>query len=97
MSALKSGTVAPDLTLSTTPNQELALSQLLGKNVILAFYPSDWSPICGDQLALYNELMPEFHQRNAELLAISVDGIWSHLAFAKDRKYRFPMLSDFEP
>jgi len=65
--------------------------------VILAFYPADWSPVCSDQIALYNEVLPEFRRFSAELLGISVDGIWSHLAFAHDRKLRFPLLSDFEP
>jgi peroxiredoxin len=65
--------------------------------VILVFYPEDWSPVCSDQLALYQELLPEFQKFNAELLGISVDGIWSHLAFAKDRNLEFPLLADFEP
>ncbi len=65
--------------------------------MILAFYPADWSPVCTDQLSLYAEVMPEFKKYNAELLAISVDNIWSHLAFAKDRKLNFPVLADFEP
>ena len=56
-----------------------------------------WSPVCSDQLALYQELLPEFERFNAELLAISVDGVWSHLAFAKDRNLHFPLLADFEP
>src|SRR5262249_30076204 len=65
--------------------------------VILAFYPVDWSPVCGDQVVLYNELLPEFQRFNAAMLGISVDGFWRYLAFAKDRKLRFPLLSDFEP
>jgi peroxiredoxin len=65
--------------------------------VILAFYPADWSPVCSDQMVLYNELLSEFHRFNAALLGISVDGVWCHLAFSKDRKLRFPLLSDFEP
>jgi len=64
--------------------------------VVLVFYPEDWSPVCSDQLALYQEL-PEFQRLNAELVGISVDGIWSHLAFAKDRNLHFPLLADFEP
>ena len=51
--------------------------------MILAFYPEDWSPVCSDQMALYQEVLPEFQKHNAELIGISVDGIWSHLAFAK--------------
>jgi peroxiredoxin len=65
--------------------------------VILTFYPADWSPVCTDQLALYQEVLPEFRRFNAELLGVSVDGVWSHLAFAKDRNLRFPLLADFEP
>jgi len=65
--------------------------------VILAFYPADWSPVCGDQMALYNEILSEFRQFNAELIGISVDGIWCHLAFAESRKLHFPLLADFEP
>ena len=65
--------------------------------MVLAFYPADWSPVCGDQLALYNEVLPEFRRHNAELLGISVDGVWCHLAFAASRKLRFPLLSDFQP
>lgn len=52
--------VAPDLTLHVTPNQTLSLKELLGRPVILAFYLADWSPVCGDQMALYNEIHPEF-------------------------------------
>jgi len=53
--------------------------------------------VCGDQTALYDELLPEFHRWNAQLLGISVDGPWCHVAFARDRKLRFPLLADFEP
>ena len=65
--------------------------------MILAFYPADWSPVCGDQMALYNEVLEEFQKHNAALVGISVDGVWCHAAFAKDRKLRFPLLADFEP
>ena len=75
----------------------MSLREFLGRAVILAFYPADWSPVCGDQMALYNEILPEFRKLGAELLGISVDGIWCHLAFEKDRKLKFPLLSDFEP
>jgi peroxiredoxin len=90
-------TLAPDFSLHVTPDQKLQLSELRGKPVILAFYPADWSPVCGDQMALYNELLPEFQKYGAELLGVSVDGVWCHEAFAKDRRLRFPLLSDFEP
>jgi peroxiredoxin len=94
---LASGTQAPDFTLHTTPDQSVSLHEFRGRPVILTFYPADWSPVCGDQLALYNELMSEFRRFNAALIGISVDGVWCHLAYARDRKLRFPLLADFEP
>ena len=96
-SILTAGIVAPNFTLRVTPDQMLTLSDLRGKPVILAFYPADWSPVCGDQVTLYNELLPEFHEHNAEILGISVDGVWCHAAFARDRNLHFPLLADFEP
>src|SRR6202030_69136 len=94
---LAAGAEAPDFTLHVTPDQLLSLSDLKGKPVILAFYPADWSPVCGDQMTLYNEVLPEFHKHDAELLGISVDGAWCHQAFARDRHLHFPLLADFEP
>lgn len=93
---LQKGEKAPEFTLYATPDQKLKLSQLKGKKVILAFYPADWSPVCGDQMALYNEMLKYFHKYNAELIGISVDSKWCHLAFAQDRKLHFPLLADFE-
>ena len=94
---LEAGNRAPEFSLHSTPDQKVSLREFLGRSVILAFYPADWSPVCGDQMALYNEVLPEFKRLGGELLGISVDGIWCHLAFAKDRKLRFPLLADFEP
>ena len=94
---LQPGTPAPDFTLHATPDQTISLSELRGRPVILAFYPAAWSPVCGDQMALYNEILSEFHGYGAELLGISVDGVWCHAAFARDRKIHFPLLADFEP
>ena len=91
------GTRAPEFTLRSTPDQWLTLSELQGRPVILAFYPADWSPVCGDQMTLYNEMLDEFREFDAELLGISVDGAWCHAAFARDRKLHFPLLADFEP
>ena len=94
---LQKGDTAPDFELFCTPDQKLRLHELAGKKVILAFYPADWSPVCGDQMALYNEMLKFFHRYNAELLGISVDSKWCHTAFAADRKLHFPLLADFEP
>jgi peroxiredoxin len=94
---LKKGTPAPDFELNSTPDQKLKLSDLKGKRVILAFYPADWSPVCSDQMSLYNETLSFFHKYNAQILGISVDSRWCHLAFSKDRHFHFPLLADFEP
>ena len=94
---LAPGVQAPEFTLHSTPDQVVSLSDFRGQPVILAFYPSDWSPVCGDQMALYNEVLPEFSRYGAQLLGISVDGVWCHTAFHADRKLRFPLLADFEP
>lgn len=94
---LSAGTRAPDFRLRVTPDQELALSQLAGNPTILAFYPADWSPVCGDQMTLYNEILPEFRKHHAELVGISVDGAWCHQAFARHQHLHFPLLADFEP
>jgi peroxiredoxin len=97
MSMLEAGTLAPDFTLPVSPRQNASLGQYRGRPVVLVFYPADWSPVCGDQLALYNELGGEFARFNAALLPISVDGVWSHAAFGSQRNYQFPLWSDFEP
>jgi peroxiredoxin len=94
---LRPGTKAPDFTLHVTPDQCLSLSDLAGKPVVIAFYPADWSPVCGDQMTLYNEALPEFENYGAQILGISVDGAWCHDAFAKHQNIHFPLLTDFEP
>jgi len=86
---LDPGKYAPDFTLHVTPDQSLTLSELRGRPVILSFYPADFSPVCGHQMALYNEVLPEFQKRNAELLGISVDGVWCHAEFVRSRHLHF--------
>ena len=94
---LPAGTEAPDFTLQSSPDATLSLHELRGRRVILAFYPADWSPVCGDQMALYNEILSEFERHNAELIGISVDSVWSHAAYAKAKNLHFTLLADFEP
>lgn len=94
---LEKGIPAPGFELNATPDQKLKLSDFKGKHVILAFYPADWSPVCSDQMALYNEMLKIFHKYNAEILGISVDSKWCHMAFGQNRKLHFPLLADFEP
>jgi peroxiredoxin len=94
---LSPGTNAPDFSLKKTPDETLRLSDLRGRPVILVFYPADWSPVCGDELALFNECLPEFQRYDAQVVGISVDGVWCHKAYAKARNLEFPLVADFEP
>jgi peroxiredoxin len=94
---LQKGDPAPAFTLYATPDQQFSLEELKGKNIILAFYPADWSPVCSDQMALYNETLRLFSKYDASILGISVDSKWCHLAFSQSRKLHFPLLADFEP
>jgi peroxiredoxin len=95
--ALEPGTSAPESELKTTPDQSVRLADFRGRALIIAFYPADWSPVCTDQMALYNEILPEFRRLGAELVGVSVDGAWCHRAFAEQRNLHFPLLADFEP
>jgi len=94
---LAAGTKAPAFSLKSTPDQFLGLSDFKGKPVILTFYPADWSPVCGDELALFNQVLPEFKKYDAQMLGISVDSAWCHNAFAQNRNLHFPLLADFNP
>jgi peroxiredoxin len=97
VAALAPGARAPDFRLHSTPDQKVARSDFAGRPVVLAFYPADWSPVCSDQMVLYQEILSDFAKHDAQLLGISVDGVWCHAAFAQNRKLRFPLLADFEP
>jgi peroxiredoxin len=97
MTALPAGEAAPDFELKSTPDQAVSLADFFGSLLIMAFYPADWSPICTDQMALYNEILPEFKRLGANLVGISIDHAWCHVAFAESRNLRFPLLADFHP
>jgi peroxiredoxin len=94
---LQAGVAAPEFELPAGPDEKVSLKQFRGKPVILAFYPADFSPVCGDQMALYNETLEDFGEHDAQILGISVDGPWCHQAYAASRKLKFPLLSDFNP
>jgi peroxiredoxin len=94
---LQPGTQAPDFSLRSTPDQFVSLGEFRGRPVILLFYPEDWSPVCTDELALFNEVLPDFERFDAQLLGISVDGPWCHVAFSDHRNLEFPLLADFHP
>src|SRR6202035_3819705 len=87
---LATGIMSPDFRLRVTPDQDLSLSELRGQRVILSFYPADWSPVCGDQIALYNQVRPEFQNYGAEILGISVDG-----GLRKAQPHSFPASGGF--
>jgi peroxiredoxin len=95
--ALQQGETAPDFSLKSTPDQFVSLSDFRGSPLIMAFYPADWSPVCTDQMALYNEILPEFRRYGATLVGISIDHAWCHVAFAQSRNLHFPLLADFHP
>jgi len=94
---LQKNNVAPDFTLYATPDQKISLSELSNKNVVLAFYPADWSPVCSDEMALFNQAQKLFDKYNATVLGISVDSKWCHMSFSQNRNLHFPLLADFEP
>ena len=94
---LQPGTLAPDFTLPGSPESQQRLSDLRGRPVVIIFYPLDFSPVCGDEVSLFNEVLPEFEAYNAQLIGISVDSVYCHQAFSKSRNLRFPLLADFEP
>lgn len=94
---LKVGTEAPDFTLPDANGNLISLSDYRGKNVLLVFYPLDWSPACSDQLSLYQSELDEFEKQDTQVLAISVDSLYSHGAWAAVRGITFPLLADFNP
>ena len=94
---LPPGGLAPDFTLDQGPDRPFHLGDLRGRPVVLAFYPADWSPVCGDQMALYQAVSKEFDKYSAVIVGVSVDGVWCHQAFAEARNLQFPLLADFEP
>jgi peroxiredoxin len=91
------GQEAPDFTLRDQDGKKVTLSELRGQTVVLVFYPLDWSPVCTDQLNLYQEAVAEFRKQEASLYGISVDSAFSHKAFREQLGIEFPLLADFEP
>jgi peroxiredoxin len=94
--ALSPGTPAPDFSLPVALGDQVTLSALSGP-VVLIFYPNDWSPVCGDELSMFERSNALFEARGAQLLGIAVDSFWSHIAFRESRKLSFPLLADFNP
>ncbi len=92
------GQPAPDFVLKDQNQQEVKLSDFRGKkNVVLMFYPLDWSPVCTNEHACFVNDMKQFEQLSAQVLGLSVDSVWSHKAFAEKTGIRYPLLADFQP
>lgn len=94
---LETGTAAPDFSLPATTEDNIRLADLRGRPIVLVFYPADESPVCSNQLALYNDATDLFQEYEAQLLGISVDDAASHAAFASSLNLNFPLLSDDDP
>jgi peroxiredoxin len=94
---IEAGTRAPDFTLPDHGGNEVSLSDFDDRKLVLAFYPLDWSPVCTDQLSLYQEVVGEIESHGAALVGISVDSSYSHRAFRKHLNLTMPLLADFFP
>jgi peroxiredoxin len=94
---IEPGTPAPDFTLPDQDGKEVSLSDLNGRTVVLVFYPADFSPVCTDQLSVYQEVLPQLEERGATLVGISVDGAFCHKAFQQHLGVSIPLLADFHP
>jgi|SRR5579863_5028990 len=96
--AISVGSPAPDFTLKDQTQAEVKLSDFKGKkNVVIVFYPLDWSPVCTNEHACFVNDMKRFEQLDAQVLGISVDSGWSHKAFAEKMGIKYPLLADFQP
>jgi peroxiredoxin len=91
------GEKAPDFSLPNHSGEEVSLSDFRGRKVVLVFYPLDFSPVCSDQLSVYQEVLPEIEEAGATLVGISVDSSWAHRAFREKLGLGMPLLADFEP
>ena len=97
MSIVAAGQPAPDFTLKTADGEDFTREQLLGRTTVLVFYPFAFSPVCTDQLSLYNEVLEDFAAKGATLYAVSCDATYSQTAFQKSLGIEIEQLSDFEP
>lgn len=96
--AIAVGQAAPDFTLKDQHQKEVKLSDFAGKkNVVLIFYPLDWSPVCGNEHACFVNDMKAFEGLDAEVLGVSVDSVWSHKAYAEKMGINYSLLADFQP
>jgi mycoredoxin-dependent peroxiredoxin len=96
--AISVGQPAPDFTLKDQHQKDVKLSDFKSKkNVVLVFYPLDWSPTCTNEHACFVNDMKKFETLDAEVLGVSVDSVWSHKAYAEKMGIRYSLLADFQP
>ncbi|MBK5219412.1 MAG: redoxin domain-containing protein [Thermoleophilia bacterium] len=91
------GEQAPDFTLRNQEGEDVSLADFKGRKVLLVFYSMDFSPVCSDQLSLYQEVKPELTEKGVELVGISVDHAYAHKAFQEKLGVDTTLLADFEP
>ncbi len=91
------GAQAPDFSLPDQDGKVVSLEDLRGKRTVLVFYPLDFSPVCTDQLNVYNEVLPELEAEDVQMYGISVDSAYAHKAFQEHLGIRIPLLADFHP
>ena len=94
---IEPGTAAPDFTLPDQDENEVSLGDFAGRRLVLAFYPLDFSPICTDQLSIYQEVLPDLNERGVSLVGVSVDSAYAHAAFREKLNLTIPLLADFHP
>src|SRR5690349_17958339 len=95
--AIAVGQAAPDFTLKDQNQKDVKLSEFRGKNVVIVFYPLDWSPVCTNEHACFVNDLKQFEKLNAQVLGVSVDSVWSHKAYAEKMGIKYPLLADFQP
>ena len=95
--SLAVGQPVPDFTLKNQDQKDVRLRDFRGKNVVIVFYPLDWSPVCTNEHACFVNDMQKFQKLNAQILGISVDSVWSHKAWAEKLGIQYPLLADFQP
>jgi peroxiredoxin len=94
---IEAGEHAPDFTLADQDGNQVSLADFRGRRVVLVFYPADFSPVCTDQLSVYQEVLGELEARGVQLLGVSVDGAYCHKAFQRHLNLTIPLLADFHP
>src|SRR6201996_5440390 len=91
------GTAVPDFSLKDQTMKDVKLSDFAGKNVVVVFYPLDWSPTCTNEHQCFVNEMKQLNALNAQVLGVSVDSVWSHKAYAEKMGIQYPLLADFQP